>query len=111
MEATEFPKAQPIVDAANHVAGSATWMRRNFDVYVVRVALDRPGSTWHIQIVNDGSDARAFQIISFGGARIRDDRGWPELDTYCGCFPCACTRHEGTSEMECPHCGHACEPA
>ncbi|MEV0385731.1 hypothetical protein [Nonomuraea sp. NPDC050643] len=111
VEATEYPAAQPITDAQNQVAGSAAWMRRDAGVYGVQVALDRPGGTWRIQIENDGADTRAFQIVSLGGAEVRDDDGWPSIDVYCGCHPCACTRHEGDSERECRHCEHACEPA
>jgi hypothetical protein len=104
---TEFPNAQPIVGAENHIVGSATWMRKNFDVYLVQVSLDRPGSSWHIQIMNDDSDAHTFQVVSFGGTRIHDEDGWPGSDlVYCGAFPCACTRHEGSLTTKCPHCGH-----
>lgn len=103
---TEFPDAEPVVDAENHIVGSATWMRRNFDVYLVRVSLDRPGSNWQIQVVNDASETRTFQFISLSGARIFAEDGWPGSNVYCGDFPCACTRHEGSLTSPCPHCGH-----
>ncbi|MEV4174727.1 hypothetical protein [Nonomuraea sp. NPDC049709] len=112
VEVTEFPETQQVADAENHIAGSATWMRKNLDVYLVRVALDRPGSNWRIQIVNDDSDTRTFQFMSLGGAKIRDESDWPDSDLiYCGSFPCACTRHEGSLTTECPSCGHKSQPA
>jgi hypothetical protein len=112
VEVTEFPEEQEVIGAENHTAGSATWMRKNSDVYLVRVALDRPESSWRIQIVNDGPDARMFHFMSVGSTRIRCEGGWPDFDfRYCGSFPCACTRHDGNTTRACTSCGHKSEVA
>ncbi|GAA0982342.1 hypothetical protein GCM10009555_052100 [Acrocarpospora macrocephala] len=108
---TEFPNAQPIVDPDDHVVGSATWLRKEYDVYLVRISLDRPANNWQIQITNDDSTPHAFQIISLGETRIRNANGAPGSNSlYCGHFPCACTIHEGTPTMACPHCNHYGRP-
>ncbi|WP_049577057.1 hypothetical protein [Nonomuraea sp. SBT364] len=112
VEVREFPEERAVVGAGDRVAGSATWMRKNIDVYLLRVSLDRPGSGWGVQIVNDGADARTFQFMGLGGTKIRYRDEWPGADlVYCGSFPCACTRHDGDLATACSSCGHRSRPA
>lgn len=112
VEVKEFPEEQEVIGSESHTAGSATWMRKRPDVYLVRVTLDRPESNWRIQIVNDGTDARMFHFMTVGDARIRGEGGWPDFDLrYCGSFPCACTRHDGNTTRACTSCGHSSEVA
>ncbi|GAA1666961.1 hypothetical protein GCM10009733_075640 [Nonomuraea maheshkhaliensis] len=112
VEVKEFPEEQEVIGAENRTAGSATWMRKNTDVYLVRVTLDRPESSWRVQIVNDGPDDRMFHFMSFGDARIRGEGDWPDFDfRYCGSFPCACTVHDGNRTTACTSCGHSSEVA
>jgi hypothetical protein len=101
----EFPDSRAIVDE-DETVGSATWIRKDPGVYLVRVSPDRMGSSWDIRIANEESDAHTFQIMSLGSTKIRTEDDLPGIElTFCGRFPCACTSHECGGE-KCSQCGH-----
>jgi hypothetical protein len=108
---TEFPAEQPIEDADRHIAGSATFLRKKGDTYLVRVSLDGPENDWRVQVVNSDSQARFFQVASLGAAKIRNGGDEQEPPSYCGRFPCACTHHYAFPPAKCPSCGHVAYPA
>ncbi|GLZ48194.1 hypothetical protein Acsp06_43790 [Actinomycetospora sp. NBRC 106375] len=74
---TTFPVSAAITDAAGSVVASATRIDEGQGIHLVRVELDQLGSSWHVQIGNDGPFTRRYTWVV---AATDDDARQPWID-------------------------------